>query len=78
MSKNHNARVLSLILAMVVTATSLLACGDSGDAADALALNKNDKSVENGSDSKPSKDSEEKDKVAKDEDPSDELSPEEQ
>lgn len=77
MSKNPKVRVLSLVLALSFAATSLAACGDSGDAAGALALNKNDKSEKNGADSKPSIGSEEKDKDAKDKDSSDELSPEE-
>ena len=68
---------MSLVLALSFAAASLAACGDSGDAAGALALNKNDKSEKNGADSKPSIGSEEKDKDAKDKDSSDELSPEE-
>ena len=44
MSKNPKVRVLSLVLALSFAVASLAACGDSGDAAGALAINKNDKS----------------------------------
>ncbi len=73
MSKDRKFRVLAWMLALIMCAMSLAACGDDDDAAVALALNKNKESASEESGSEASK---ENDSDAGDS--KDEISPEEQ